>query len=127
MAIGWDQRPHDIHDGSADPAGAVLRRREHNHLRLALPDCVRDTGLMQPGIWRLTRIDLAYVADVTGDEIAAARRWRPRHRRAGDLEGVDAQSCCLNRPATLLRQDLEAPGAGTIKGHLGDVDALHIG
>src|SRR2546426_1687394 len=59
IAIGRDQRPHDIHDRSADPAGAVLWRREHDHLRLALPDRVHDTGLMQPGIWRFTRIDLA--------------------------------------------------------------------
>src|SRR5215470_15318250 len=102
--IGWDQRPHDIHHWSADPAGAELRGRKHDYLWLALDDRVGDTGLMQPGIWRLTRIDLAQVADLTGDEVAAVR-CRGTHRWCrGDCEGIDAQSCYRNWAVALVRE-----------------------
>src|SRR5712691_4470438 len=127
IPIGREQRPHHIHNWSTDPAGAELGGGKHDHLRLALRDRVGDTGLMQPGIRRLTRIDLAQVTDLTGDGIAATRCWRPRHGCGGDLEDIDAQARGRNWSVALLRAYLEAPGAGTHKGHRRGVDALHIG
>jgi len=127
VAIGRDQRPHDVHDGAADAARAQPRRREHDDLRLALSDRVGDAGLMQAGIRRLTRIDLAQVADIGGHHVPAARGGRARHRCTGDREGVDGQSRGLNPSVTLLREYFKAPGAGPLKGDLRDVDALHIG
>src|SRR5215831_18480896 len=75
LAVGWDECPYHIHHRSADPTGAELWSRKHDHLRFTLCDRVGNTGLMQPGIRRFTRINLAQVADIAGDEITAARCW----------------------------------------------------
>src|SRR6185503_13317262 len=126
IAIGRDQRAHDVHDRAAHPTGTVPRRREHDHLRLALRDRVRDPRLMQPRIRRLAGIDLFQVADVAGDEVPTARSRRPDHRRERRRQGADAQPRRLDGAVAQLREDLEAPGAGAWKGHLRDVDALHV-
>src|SRR5215510_10634658 len=127
LAIGWEECSHHIHHGSADAAGTELWGRKHDHMRFTLRDRVGNTGLMQPGIRRFTRINLAQVADIAGDEITAPRCWRTQHRCGGGFEDIDAQACCLNRRVALLRQYLEAPGTRMHKGHLRDIDALHIG
>src|SRR5262249_33848886 len=102
LAVGWEERPDHIHHWSTNPAGAELGGRKHDHLWSTLLDRVGNTGLMQPGIRWFARIDLAQVADLTGDEVAAARCWRTWRRCRGDFEDIDAQSGCLNRPVALL-------------------------
>src|SRR5207244_3316108 len=68
-AVSWEERPYHIHHWSTDPAGAKLWGRKHDHLRLTLRDRIGNTGLMQPWIRRFARVNLAQVADLTGDEV----------------------------------------------------------
>src|SRR5262245_22787713 len=75
IAIRWEERPHDIHHGPADPTGTELRRGKHDDLRLALRDRIRDANLMEPWVRGIARIDLTQVLHVAGDQVVAPRRW----------------------------------------------------
>ena len=127
ITVGRDQCPHDIHDGPAHPAGTVSRRREDDHLGLALRDRVGDAMLVQSRIRRLTRIDRPQIVDVTGHEIATSRGRHPDRWGAGIREGLDRQSRGVDGIVTLPREDLDAPGAGTREAHVSDEDALYVG
>src|SRR5262249_23746150 len=102
VAVRREERPHDIHHWPAYLTGTELRRGEHDDLRLALCDRIRDADLMQPRIRGIARIDLAQVLHVAGDKVVAARRWCPWRRGAGGFEDVDSESQHLNRPVSLL-------------------------
>src|SRR5439155_9991199 len=101
---------------SADPTGAELRCGEHDDLRLALRDRIRNADLMQPRVRGIARIDLAQVQHVAGDQVTAPRRWGAWRRGARGCEDIDGEARHRNWPVSLPGKHLKAPGAGPLKG-----------
>src|SRR5262249_166242 len=112
IAIGGNQRAHDVEHRSADAAGAVFRRREHDQLSTALTNGIGDPRLVQPRVRRLARIDEPQIAHVRRNLIAAARRRGTRQRRARAGQSGDPQPRRLNDAGRVLDCDLQAPRAG---------------
>ena len=61
FAVGWQQCTNDIDDWPTHAAGAELRRRKDDKLRLSLRDRISDSNLMQARIGPRTGINLAQI------------------------------------------------------------------